>query len=297
MNNPVTTKVPQGILTCEAFPRPRGRYEVVCSLVKPGHDATFASHGVFPGIEAAQERIKEVAKWMRSNPGAAWHEDMADTASRESFIQRQMGHSRQADNQQLVSATHRSAAIVSRKLGISNPEHICPSCGAVWQSVGIPRFCPKCKKPWGEPDKRRNIMTKNPWRKSTGIEIKRVKVSQENVSQSVVNALAVYSGYNSSTFYQTRQLPDKDDRTHNAIIASRKLNDRDLISFIRELRFKKAGIDYDMLISGHRKNPKKKRKSLVTSQGLGNIFGGLGIFSIIPVVILVIWLQKKYGSQ
>jgi len=67
MVNPIVSKV-NGTLTCEVFPRERGRYEVVCSLVKPTGEVTFASHGVFPGKEAAIQRAKEVVTWMKKNP-------------------------------------------------------------------------------------------------------------------------------------------------------------------------------------------------------------------------------------
>ena len=67
MKNPITSKV-NGTLTCEAFPRGRGRYEVVCSYLKPTGELSFASHGIYPGKEAALEVAKEVAVAMRRNP-------------------------------------------------------------------------------------------------------------------------------------------------------------------------------------------------------------------------------------
>lgn len=68
MQNPVKAKV-DGLVTCDAFPRGRGRYEVICSYVHPRtKEITVASHGVFPGKEAALYRAQEVVQWMRKNP-------------------------------------------------------------------------------------------------------------------------------------------------------------------------------------------------------------------------------------
>jgi len=64
--NPITRHV-NGKLTCDAFPRGRGRYEVVCSLVKLDGTVTVASHGTLPGRAAATERIGEVISAMKKN--------------------------------------------------------------------------------------------------------------------------------------------------------------------------------------------------------------------------------------
>lgn len=40
-------------------------------------------------------------------------------------------------------------------------------------------------------------------------------------------------------------------------------------------------------------NPRKERKYTQTT---GNIFGGLGLFSIIPITAFIIWMREKYGK-
>jgi len=102
MKNPITSEV-NGTLTCDAFPRGGGRYEVICSLVR-GDKVTFASHGTYIDKETALSVAKDVTRLMRDR----------------------------------------------------NPLHICPYCGAHIYSVGVPKFCPKCKKTWGG----RNPLTK-----------------------------------------------------------------------------------------------------------------------------------------
>jgi len=65
--NIITSKV-NGVLTCDVFPREKGRYEVICSLVRPGREPTFASHGIWPDKETAMDIAKDVSELMRKNP-------------------------------------------------------------------------------------------------------------------------------------------------------------------------------------------------------------------------------------
>lgn len=69
MRNVITTKVKPGILTCDAFPRAKGRHEVICSLVRPDGSVSFASHGIWPSKEIAMEVAKDVQKlWKNPYP-------------------------------------------------------------------------------------------------------------------------------------------------------------------------------------------------------------------------------------
>ena len=52
----------KGKLTCGAFLRPRGRYEVVCSHIRPTGDVTFASYGIYPDRDTATEIAKDVIR-------------------------------------------------------------------------------------------------------------------------------------------------------------------------------------------------------------------------------------------
>lgn len=65
--NPTTAKVPQGLLTCEAFPRGK-RYQVVCALQKPEQPPVFADHGIYSTRAMANQAIVMLFGAMKRNP-------------------------------------------------------------------------------------------------------------------------------------------------------------------------------------------------------------------------------------
>ena len=131
--NPISVDLKsKGVLRLEAFPRSRGKFEVIGVLEKPGQEPHFASHGLLPNEAAAKSRMADVVKTMtkwagvpftmsHNNPGALWHRQQ------ESLLEdakRHVGSEAELCRLDTAARTHRISAAESEELGLPNP-HRC----------------------------------------------------------------------------------------------------------------------------------------------------------------------------
>lgn len=183
-----------------------------------------------------------------------------------------------------------------------NPLHICPHCGARIYSVGVPRFCPRCKKTWRERNPMRTYEVVYDF--TTDAEKKFLKSIARKYAKSRPPVTASFLG--DEVIFRTSQKPPLNQLMYEVGEARRKRFPGIFITgmkwnpirYVDGWQYGRRGKIYP-----RREGALKQMRAIHYARGRRNPvkktfarlpFGGLELLLVFPAIIgLVNWLEKK----
>ena len=198
--------------------------------------------------------------------------------------------------------------------GKRNPQHKCPSCGTSIYSIGVPRFCPKCKKTWREKNPKKVYRTVKTFpSKSDPSKTYTVKQDEEGkLSCSCPQWIFKRGGVRSCahirivmTEYRhllknplTKKEKDEIKGWANVQYA---ISQRYQDDPARSAFWKGRAVGMGKVVKAYnprdRKiriiSPYKRRNPRSMTEKVGNLIGGMGILAILVGFGFILWVQSR----